>query len=81
MGEYKFNFMHNGTFYSFLSCFFPRYSELTGPVSMGSEGELCKEYRFWHGELASSTDVTETTFSRQNEFSCVFELRDHHKGF
>lgn len=24
---------------------------------MGAEGELCKEHRFWHGELASCKDI------------------------
>lgn len=25
---------------------------------MGAKGELCKEHRFWHGELASCKDLT-----------------------
>lgn len=25
---------------------------------MGAKGELCKEHRLWHGELASCKDVT-----------------------
>lgn len=24
---------------------------------MGAKGELCKEHRFWHGELASRKDI------------------------
>lgn len=24
---------------------------------MGAKGELCKEHRFWHGELASCEDI------------------------
>lgn len=39
------------------SLFLFLYSGLTGPVSMGAEGELCKEHRFWHGELASCKDI------------------------
>lgn len=34
------------------------FSWLTGPVSMGAEGELCKGYRFWHGELAPCKELT-----------------------
>lgn len=34
------------------------HSGQTGPVSMGAKGELCKEHRFWHGELASCKDIT-----------------------
>lgn len=25
---------------------------------MGAKGQLCKEHRFWHGELASCKDIT-----------------------
>ena len=46
-------------FISLLFCFFSvsLYLGLTGPVSMGAKGELCKEHRFWHGELASCKDI------------------------
>lgn len=41
----------------FLFCFCLN-SGPTGSVSMGAKSELCKEHRFWHGELASCADIT-----------------------
>ncbi len=45
------------------------HSGQTGPVSMGAKGELCEEYRFWHGELACCKDITISEISAI--FSCL----------